>query len=346
MFDLFVVVVCLTINAVFSAFEMAFVTIDKDDIDELDDSQKILKQRLLRFKNFPERTLSVIQIGITMVGAVAAAVGGAGAVETLEPYLVNEYGLSDSIAEAVSVVTIIVPLTYFSVVFGELVPKTVALRHPHEVLRFGTLIIHYIDKFLSPIVTFLERSTGLILKLLGLNKEEEEEIPEYVEIGSLPQYHRHFVQNLVSLKSKRIGTMLIPWEKVIYLDFAETDETVKAKIRESHRSRFPVIDGEVLVGLFHVKEWNEFINGVVVPWQSILAPALTVKQNEYVLDVFLKMQEANYHLAVVRGSQEEFVGIVTIEDILEQIVGKIKDDLERNRISRLLSHRAKITFKK
>lgn len=346
MLDLLIIVICLTVNAVFSAFEMAFVTISKDDIDDLEDSQQVLKERLHIFKTNPERTLSVIQIGITMVGAVAAAVGGAGAVETLEPWLVSEYGLSTSIAEAFSVITIIVPLTYFSVVFGELVPKTVALRYPNEVLKFGTKIIFFIDKFLSPIVSFLEKSTDFILRVLGLNKEEEEELPEYVEIGSLPHYHRHFVTNLVSLKSKKIGTMMIPWEKVIYLDFAETDDAVKLKIRESHRSRFPVIDGDVLVGLFHVKEWNEYINGVVVPWQSILGPAITVKYNEYILDVFLKMQEGNHHLAVVKGAEDSFVGIVTIEDILEQIVGKIKDDLERNRISRLLSHRGKITFKK
>lgn len=346
MLDLIIIVFCLSVNAVFSAFEMAFVTISKEDIEDLDDTQKVLKQRLLIFKTYPERTLSVIQIGITLVGAVAAAVGGAGAVETLEPWLVHEYGLSTSIAEAVSVVTIIVPLTYFSVVFGELVPKTVALRYPNEVLTFGTMIIYFIDKFLSPIVSFLEKSTGFILGLLRLDKEEEEEIPEYVEIGSLPAYHRHFVNNLVSLKTKRISSMMVPWEKVIHLDFADTDDAVKLKIRESHRSRFPVIDGDVLVGLFHVKEWNEFINGVVVPWQSILGPAISVKQNEYILEVFLRMQEGNHHLAVVKGSDESFVGIVTIEDILEQIVGKIKDDLERNRISRLLSHRGKITFKK
>lgn len=346
MFDLVVVLVCLAVNAVFSAFEMAFVTIDKDEIDDLDDSQKALKERLRLFKTKPERTLSVIQIGITLVGAVAAAVGGAGAVETLEPYLVQRFGLETGIAEAISVFTIIVPLTYFSVVFGELVPKTVALRYPNEVLQFGTKIIFFIDKFLSPIVSFLEKSTSVILRILKLEKEEEEEMPEYVEIGGLPAYHRRFVQNLVSLKSRRVRHVMIPWEKVVSLQFAETDEEVKVRVRDSHRSRFPVTDGDVLVGIFHVKEWNEFINGVVVPWQSILGPSLSVAEDENVLEAFLKMQNGNHHLAVVKNSRDQFVGIITIENILEQIVGQIKDDLERNRIARLLSHRGKISFKK
>ena len=346
MLDLFIVIFCLAVNAIFSAFEMAFVTIGKEEIDDLDDRHLSIKEKLSIFKTNPERTLSVIQIGITLVGAVAAAVGGTGAVENLEPYLVQNYGLRNSVAEAISVFIVIVPLTYFSVVFGELVPKTIALRYPEEVLAFGTRIIYLIDKFLSPIVSFLEKSTGLILKLLRLEKEEEEEMPESIEIGNLPSYHRKFVHNLVEMRAKRVRAVMMPWEKVNYLPFGLSDEEVKDIITKKYRSRFPVIDGDVLVGIFHVKEWNETINGMPVPWQSILAPGLVVASHDRVLDSFLRMQEGNHHIAVVKEG-DLFVGIITIEDVFEQIVGNIKDDLERNKIStRLLSNRSKISFKK
>lgn len=340
MLDVFIVIACLAVNAIFSAYEMAFVTVSIEDVEEHDTKMKFFKQN-------PERTLSVIQIGITLVGAIAAAVGGTGAVENLEPYLVGKFGISKSIAEAIAVMIVIAPLTYFSVVFGELVPKTIALRYPEKVLAFGTQVIYLIEKFLSPIVTFLESSTGFILRMLGLDKEEEDDVPESVEIGDLPNYHRKFVHNLISLKKKRVKTVMIPWERVKFLQFADTDEEVKTKLKENHRSRFPVIDGDVLVGIFHVKEWNETINGNLVPWQSILGPSFSVNPDDLTLEVFLKMQEGNFHLAVVRDSSGNFCGIVTIEDILEQIVGNIKDDLERNKIStRLLSHRSRISFKK
>ena len=346
MLDLLIVILCLGINAAFSAFEMAFVTIGKEDIEDLDDKLVSIKEKLNIFKTNPERTLSVIQIGITLVGAIAAAVGGTGAVENLEPYLIQRYNLSASFAEAIAVTIVIVPLTYFSVVFGELVPKTIALRYPDKVLAFGTSMIYLIDKFLSPIVSFLEKSTGLILKLLRLEKEEEEELPESVEIGNLPSYHRKFVHNLVGLRSKRVRAVMVPWEKVSFLDFAQSDEEVKESISKRNRSRYPVVDGDVLVGIFHVKEWKELINGMQVPWQSILASGLEISPTDKVLDAFLRMQEGNHHLAVVKDG-DSFVGIVTIEDVLEQIVGNIKDDLERNKIStRLLSNRSKISFKK
>ena len=133
MLDFFIVMACLLINAFFSAYEMAFVTVSREEIEELDENSST-QRKLKVFKKKPERTLSVIQIGITLVGAIAAAVGGTGAVESLEPWIVENYGLSRSLAEAVSVTAVIVPLTYFSVVFGELVPKTIALKHPLKVI--------------------------------------------------------------------------------------------------------------------------------------------------------------------------------------------------------------------
>ena len=119
-----------------------------------------------------------------IVVAIAAAVYGTGAVGSLEPWIVENYGISRSVSEAISVVVVIIPLTYFSVVFGELVPKTIALKHPLKVIGFGTTILGLIYSFLSPIVTFLEVSTNFLLKLLRLNEGsgEDESMGEAIEI--------------------------------------------------------------------------------------------------------------------------------------------------------------------
>lgn len=335
MLDLSIVIGCLMMNAFFSAYEMAFVTTDENDLDQLEDGY------LLAFKKKTERTLSVIQIGITLVGAIAAAVGGTGAVETLEPYLSQKFNISSTASEAIAVTLIIIPLTYFSVVFGELVPKSIALRFPIEVLKFGTKIIYIFDKFLTPLVSILEISTRFILRILKLDKAESEDfVSEVVEIGTLPEYHRKFVHNLISVKNTPVAKIMKPWDLVEKLDFGDTDEDVEAKIQSSTHSRFPVVDGDVLVGIFHWKEWEKTSEESLVPWQSILGPSLKVKKDEKVLDVFLKMQEGNHHLAIITDGDLE--GLVSMEDILETIVGNIKDDLERNKISRILSRRPKI----
>lgn len=345
MLDLLIVLICLSMNAVFSAYEMAFITVERDGIDELKEKDSSLTHDLLRFKERPERTLSIIQIGITLVGAIAAAVGGTGAVENLEPLLLNKFELSTTAAEAIAVTVVIIPLTYLSVVFGELVPKTIALRHPIKVLRFATKMILVIDKILSPIVTFLEISTSKILKLTGQNQTEiHENISETVDIGNLPDYHRKFVHNLISLKNTKIEKVMRPWSKVESLSFSLTDDEVEEKVSSSTHSRFPVIDEDVLVGIFHWKEWDKTDEISLAPWQSILAAALEVRSDEKVLDVFLKMQKGNFHIAVVNDKNGKRCGLVSIEDVVESIVGNIKDDLERNRVSRILSRRTKINL--
>lgn len=347
MLDFFIVVLCLLINAFFSAYEMAFVTISREEIDEMEENNRSAVQRIFLFKKKPERTLSVIQIGITLVGAIAAAVGGTGAVESLEPWIVENYGLSRSMAEAISVTVVILPLTYFSVVFGELVPKTIALKHPTKVLRLGTGILSSIDRVLSPIVSFLETSTNFLLKLIGLYtspETEDESMGETIDIGNLPVYHQKFVQNLVELKGARVNKSMVHWDKVIFMNFSDTEEEVRSKIASTSHSRFPVIDGDVLVGILNVKELPDFQGQKHLPWQGILRPAVSVKGNEKVLEAFLKMQEKHSHLAVVQDD-DQFKGIITIEGILEEIVGDIYDSSDNGQISKMLSKRSRINFK-
>lgn len=344
MLDLFIVVACLFINAFFSAFEMAFVTISKEDLNELSEDGGSAVRRLRLFKRKPERTLSVIQIGITLVGAIAAAVGGTGAVESLEPYIVENYGLSRSLAEAIAVTVVILPLTYFSVVFGELVPKTIALKHPQKILMLGTPLLALIDKAVSPVVTFLEISTNFFLKLTGLNsgQEADESMGQTVEIGDLPTYHQKFVQNLVNLKGRRVTRSMIPWDKVAYLNFSDSDEELRNKISTTPHSRFPVIDGDTLVGILNIKELPD--TQKQMPWQGILRSAIRVQNTEKVLEAFLKMQDKQNHMAVVFNDEEKFIGVITIEDVIEEVVGDIYDNADESRISRMLSMRSKINL--
>jgi putative hemolysin len=326
---------------------MAFVTITQAEIDELDEVGPS-KKKLVFFKSKPERTLSVIQIGITLVGAIAAAVGGTGAVESLEPWIIKHFSVARWMAEGLAVLVVIVPLTYFSVVFGELVPKTFALKHPLKVISFGTAILSWIDRLISPIVTFLEVSTNFLLKRFGLNNElvEDESMGEKIEIGNLPEYHQKFMQNLLSLKGCKISKAMIPWEKVSFLQFSDSEGEMREKIFQTPHSRFPVVDLDIVVGILYKKEISDSHSHELLPWQGNLHAAVKVKEHDKILEAFLKMQEKRNHLAVVEDSNGKYVGIVTIEDIIEQIVGDIDDNADYSKTSKLLSNRPHITFQK
>lgn len=347
MLDFLIVVACLGINAFFSAYEMAFVTVSREEIEELDENSST-RQKVISFKKKPERTLSVIQIGITLVGAIAAAVGGTGAVESLEPYIVDNFGLSRSLAEAIAVTVVIVPLTYFSVVFGELVPKTIALKHPLKVINLGTKILGLIDRLLSPIVSFLEISTNFLLKLVGLSQsaEEDESLGQTIEIGNLPDYHQKFVQNLVSLKGRKVSKAMIPWAKVTHVKFSDSEEEVRTRLKETPHSRIPVTDEDIVVGILLKKELPDSTLQQSYPWQGVLRPAIKVSENQRVLEALLKMQEKQTPLAIVMNEEDKYVGIITIEDIVEEVVGDIKDKADYSFTSKILSNRPRINLKK
>ena len=347
MLNILIVAACLVINAFFSAYEMAFVTVSKEELDELENGKRSVLKKISYFKKRPERTLSVIQIGITLVGAIAAAVGGTSAVENIEPILVVDYGLSRGLAEALAVTLIILPLTYVSVVFGELVPKTVALKHPLTILRFGTDILSHIDRFLAPLVTILEISTNFFLKVLGLNRldNEDESMGEMVEIGHLPDYHQSYVKNLLSLKGKKVTEAMIPWGKVRHFKFEDSEEDVRSRLFNSPYSRYPVIDGDVIVGLLSRKDLPDPALQEIKPWQSVLRPIVKVSAEDRVLEALRKMQRMQTPQAIIEDKHGKFAGIITIEDILEEIVGDINDRSDYSLASRMLSNRPRIKLR-
>ena len=340
--ELVIILVCLIANAFFSAYEMAFVAISSSKLSELASERKRISKIVDRFKKKPERTLSVIQVGISLVAAIAAAVGGTGAVEKFEPYLIRRFELSSSVAEVIAVVAIIFPLTYLTVVFGELVPKTIALRFPSRVLFYGTNILSVFERILSPVVTLLEVSTAKFLKFLHIDPPRREDDDSETEIENLPDYHQQFVTNLISLKGKRVRRAEIPKDKVIALQLTDSKETVRRKIHKAAHSRFPILDGELVKGLLHARIFIE-ASVETEDWLSLSRPIISVHESDEILEVFRRMQRERQHLAAVVDEEKKFKGIITIEDILEEVVGDI-NDLDDDYILGLLSRGSKYRY--
>lgn len=337
--ELIIIFFCLTANAFFSAYEMAFVAVSRSKLSELAEKRKGVSKRVERFKKKPERTLSVIQVGISLVAAIAAAVGGTGAVEKFEPYLIQRFDLSSGLAEVIAVVTIIFPLTYLTVVFGELVPKTIALRFPSRVLVYGTNILSIFERILSPVVTLLEVSTAKFLRLLRIDPPRREGEAGDSEIDDLPDYHQQFVTNLISLKGKRVRRAEIPKEKVVALQLTDSKDEVQRKIHKAAHSRFPILSGERVEGLLHARIFIEAAHETD-DWLSLTRPIISVHESDEILEVFRRMQRERQHLAAVVDENKNFKGIITIEDILEEVVGDI-NDLDDDYILGLLSRGTK-----
>jgi putative hemolysin len=337
--EILVVVACLGINALLSAFEMAFVSVPKIELRRLAREGNKIAAKVLPLRDFPERTLSVIQVGITLVGAISAAVGGAGASESIEPYFAQNFGMSDSSAEIISIVLVVIPITYLSVVIGELVPKTLALRSPAKITLLGARFIIVADKVFGPVISLLEISTKYLVKVFfprsattGVSSEESA-----VELTHFTNQHRQIMLNMASIEKKLVREFYVSWDKVVHVDMNESLESVVYKIFHSSHTRLPVTQSGIVAGVINAKEVLAARESGISDWLNVLRPAIRVSSSDTALNALKLLQEKRSHLAIV----DDLAGIVTLEDISEEIFGEIYDENEDGRVKKLIALSAK-----
>ncbi len=341
--EILIVSVCLILNALFSCYEMAFVSFSKSELKSLARTGHPLAQLLLPYREAPERALSIIQIGITLVGAIAAAAGGAGASDTLEPYFIAHFGFAEATAEVLAVVLVVVPIAFLSVVIGELVPKTLALRNPGRIVFAGAKWFLWSALILAPIVHILESTTKVILKVFFTKaKVAETDAQASIELSSYSPLHQKFILNMAEIEKKRVKEILLPWSQVNSVNKMFTVEEVAHAVLSSGHTRLPVTDGKSVIGILHTKEFMSLRESGEKNWQAIIRPALTVHLNDSALGVMRFMQEKHSHLVIVLSNNNELLGILTLEDIIEEVVGDIFDEDDDGRIRKIFAMRAKV----
>lgn len=339
MVELAVISLCIGFNAILSLVEMAFVSVSKAELKGLSKGNSHAA-RLLKLREHPERTLSVLQIGITIVGALSAAIGGVGAEEKLTPYF-ESAGMSEHLAEILSIVIVVIPLTYLNVVIGELVPKSFALRHPMKISLAAVNGLIVAEAVLSPFVKMLELSTQFFLKIIlpqSKSKNQKEEDPQSVSIANLSNTHQQYVINLVHIETKKIRDILVPWVQVNVVDLKYSLNEVLSLVMKSGHTRLPVYSDSEVVGILHSKEFITFISSGDENWKKIIRPVIRIGPSEGILKTLRFMQEKKTHMALVENNSE-IIGIVTLEDIIEEIVGDIYDEDDDGMLRKVLSQR-------
>lgn len=342
MVEALIILVCLFLNAILAAYEMAFVAVSKPELKGLAKLGSKDASRLLLLRTHPERTLSVIQLGLTFSSAVAAAVGGMGAVNNLEPYFMFHLGLSHGLAKALGIILVVIPLTYLSVVLGELVPKTLALRHPTRIVMWGAKALFWADRAFSPLIFALEWSTKLILKNVFHRAKTDMNLPEVsIEIGELSPVHQKFMLNMADIERKKIKDILVPWDQVNFVQKTDSMAEVSQMVVSSAHTRLPVLENNRIVGILHTKEFIALKESGAMAWQSIIRQVLKVQSTDSALGVLRLMQEKRNHMTVVFSPFGERLGIVTLEDILEEIIGDIFDEDDDGIVRRVFSSRTR-----
>ncbi len=334
MLEIIIILVCIFLNAFLAAYEMAFVSSPRPVLRKLAREGKVEAAKVLLRRDKPARTLSAIQVGISIVGLTSAAVGGAGAQATLFPYF-EKIGLNHYLSQGFSILLVVLPLTYFTVILGELVPKTLALRHPVRITLSGLFLLRILERIFSPLIFLLEWGTHRVLKLTSLISKYEsylEPTATTIELDTLSKQHRQYVINLVNIETKRIRDIMNPWKNVVAVSENDTIEEVTSVALQSGHTRLPVCgsseSGDV-VGILHTKELMVFADTGNLEWKRLLRPPVILRSDLRVLSALRVLQDKKSHMAIVYSEDNLLLGIVTLEDILEEVVGDIYDEDDR-----------------
>lgn len=345
MIELFSIILCLILNAILAGSETAFIAVSRPSLKELAKQGNKEASLLLQLRENPERTLSVIQIGITFVGALAAALGGAGAEEIIAPWMISQFGINETLAELLSILSIVVPLTCISVVIGELVPKSFALRRPLFLASKAAPWLHSISRILDPIVTAFEWSTKKIVHLFPQKHviQEEPVTSEMLsEVEVLSPQNKQYVVNILKIEKTTVAEVMVSWSGVVFAEVSQPIEQVESLILSSGHTRLPIVKNSEVVGIINAKEFLAYQKTGKTDWLSLIRPTIKISDRTPILSALQLMQEKRAHMVIVHKGASK-IGIITMEAIFEEIIGDIYDEDDDGTLKKLLGS---IHFKK
>jgi len=343
MINIAIIVVCILLNAFLAGSETAFVATRKS-ILKLKAEEGIKRASLLlKLRENPERTLSVIQVGITFLGALASAVAGALAKGKISIWILNTLHLDKSLSEMLSILLVVLPITYASVVIGELVPKTITLRNPDFFALKTAPILKALSIVFYPIVIVLEKSTRFVTKMLPkkhLSKEVQKN-GQILELDVISKPTQKYVLNIVKIERVTVGEILLKWEDTTIVALSQTMDEVEHVALMSGHTRIPVTKEGKVIGVINTKELMVLSKANKTNWKSIIRETIFVKEDIPILAALRLMQEKRMLLVIVLSNNQEILGIVTLEEILEEIVGDIYDEDDYSSIRKLLTRQFK-----
>jgi putative hemolysin len=328
-----VILLLILLNGLFAMSEIAVVSAKKARLSRLADRGDLRASAALDLAREPSAFLSTVQIGITLVGVLAGAFGGATVAEQIG-VLLDPYPRIAPYGEAVGVGGVVLAITYFSLVFGELVPKRIALGHPERIASAVARPMNSLARFASPAVRILTWSTDSVLRLLRFRPSKEPAVTEEeikvlmaqgTESGAFERAEIDIVDRVFRLADRRVASVMTPRNEVVWLDLDAEPAERRRIVRECGKNQLPVGRGTLdqTLGILRVKDWLRLGEADPRDHPGLLQPALFVPETVAALDLLEKFQKSRQHIAIVLDEHGGTAGLVTLHDILEAIVGDL-----------------------
>lgn len=339
-------VILIFLNAFFAAAEIAVISLNASKLRKSAEDGDKTCARLLKLVEEPSGFLSTIQIGITLAGFL----GSAFAADNFSGYLVDWvykdlgfHSLPVSVLDTLSVIVITIILSYFTLIFGELVPKRIAMQKSFAVAKFVYRVVSFVALIMKPAVAFLSLSTNLVLKMFGMKTEAEEETVTEDEIrlmvelgeenGSIDSDEKEWIQNVLEFNDTIVRNCMTHESEIVAISADATDEEITQLITESGTSRYPVYQNDLhdIIGVLNARTFLlSRANGEKTDIRKLLRPAYFIPETVHASTLFRDMQKQKLHIAIVVDEYGDTSGIVTLEDLVEEIFGNIYDEFDEN----------------
>ena len=332
--EIIIIIILILINGLFSMAEFALVSARRVRLVQMAERGEKGSALALKLSEEPNTFLAPIQIGITLVGILAGAFGGAAIAQSIEPHI-SQIQIIGSYSGIISLLLVVLIITYFTLVLGELAPKRIGLAYPERIAIIVAKPINIFSRIISPLNMVASWATDAILWVFGSHNPPEpgvteEDITSLLEEGTqagiFDEAEQELVQSVFRFGDREVTTLMVPRPDVVYLDLEDTFEENTQKILSSGHTRYPVCKGnlDVISGVISVRDlWTQLASGGEPDLKGIVQEALVIPEHISALRVLDLFRTATTPLAVIMDEYGSVAGIITLHDLLEAIVGDL-----------------------
>jgi putative hemolysin len=342
MIELFIILLLTILNGFFSMSEIALISVKRTRLEEkARNGHKGAKSALKLLEN-PEKFLSAVQVGITLIGVVSGLFGGVALSDNIKPYVAQIPYLTPY-ATTVSFTLIVIFITYLSIVVGELFPKTLALNNTEKIALFSAPIVAVFTRFTSPIVWLLSASTNALLWIFRVKSSNENQVSEEelkamlklaTEQGKLQQKVNEYINNIFQFDDKPLSDIMTLRKDIVWLDLQKDLAATTTTLQENNFSHYLACTGELnaVVGIIIGREFFQKRQEPTFTLSNIMHKPLYFTKHQLAFDVLENFRKTKTYFGVVTNEYGEVEGIVSLHDIIETILGQLPDTNDKARI--------------
>ena len=329
--EILILILLIFVNALIVVSEIALISARRSRIESLANKGDEKAKKALHLIDHPERFLSTAQIGMTLIAILTGVYSGEKFGAELKPYI-EQFEPLKAYAGTIATTIVVIIVTFLSVIFGELIPKKLAMLKAEKIARSTAGAMHFVSHILKPLVWLLSGVSNLIFKILNIKKPSdsgitEEEIKAMItegsEHGSIEEDEKEIIERVFHLGDRNITSLMTHRTEIVWLDINDTVDIAKSKLDEIIFSTYPLCDGAIdeIKGLVYVKDLVKA--APTTKLQTLLKPALYVPENNSAYQLLEKIKTSKIHASFIVDEYGTVEGMITLNDIMEAIVGDV-----------------------